>query len=134
MKSISVSSAFVKSVRSNTAAFQSIRAISINKSFGCSCCFGSTASPCQIHSKSMSTLSTGLYKDIKTYKSLTSEELVERDPYMKNILLNNKNWINKKLAVDPQYFENLSKPQTPKYLYFGCSDSRVPANEILGLG
>lgn len=133
MSPSALSSVLVRSARTKVFA-QGTRAISIGKPFGCSCCVNNFASPCMIHSRSVSTLQTGLYKDIKAYKSLTSEELVERDPYMKNILLNNKNWINRKLAVDPQYFENLSKPQTPKYLYFGCSDSRVPANEILGLG
>jgi carbonic anhydrase len=46
---------------------------------------------------------------------------------------NNKKWVASKLATDKDFFEKLSKDQTPDYLYIGCSDSRVPANEIMGL-
>ncbi|MDZ4758154.1 MAG: carbonate dehydratase [Bacteroidota bacterium] len=48
------------------------------------------------------------------------------------LLKNNKEWVLKQLSIDPQYFENLAKGQTPEYLWIGCSDSRVPANEITG--
>ncbi len=37
------------------------------------------------------------------------------------------------MKIDPQYFERLSQVQAPEYLWIGCSDSRVPANEIVGL-
>jgi carbonic anhydrase len=47
---------------------------------------------------------------------------------------NNKIYIEDKLASDPNYFEKLAEGQAPKYLYIGCSDSRVPANEITGTG
>ena len=46
---------------------------------------------------------------------------------------NNKKWVASKLATDKDFFEKLSKDQSPDYLYIGCSDSRVPANEIMGL-
>jgi carbonic anhydrase len=49
------------------------------------------------------------------------------------IFENNKRWIESKTANDSQYFERLSMDQTPEFLYIGCSDSRVPANEIMGL-
>ncbi len=45
----------------------------------------------------------------------------------------NKKWAAQKKEQDPDIFLKLSKKQTPKYLWIGCSDSRVPANEILGL-
>jgi carbonic anhydrase len=45
----------------------------------------------------------------------------------------NKAWAEAIRAKDPQFFEKLSKQQSPEYLWIGCSDSRVPANEILGL-
>ena len=46
---------------------------------------------------------------------------------------NNKRWIEKKCEKDPDFFHKLSQSQNPKYLWIGCSDSRVPANEIVGL-
>lgn len=45
----------------------------------------------------------------------------------------NRAWSNKMREVDPDYFERLSHLQTPELLWIGCSDSRVPANEIVGL-
>ena len=50
----------------------------------------------------------------------------------KKLLENNKNWVANKLAIDPSYFEKLSNSQNPEYLWIGCSDSRVPANQITG--
>ena len=47
---------------------------------------------------------------------------------------NNRKWIEEKLAKDSSFFEQLSKDQNPEYLYIGCSDSRVTAEEIMGLG
>jgi carbonic anhydrase len=44
----------------------------------------------------------------------------------------NKNWVEKKLKENPHFFENLAKGQSPEFLWIGCSDSRVPANEITG--
>jgi carbonic anhydrase len=46
------------------------------------------------------------------------------------VLLQNKAWAQEKLESDPTYFERTSKDQKPKYLWVGCSDSRVPANEV----
>jgi carbonic anhydrase len=48
------------------------------------------------------------------------------------LLENNKNWVREQLDLDPTYFEKLSKGQSPEYLWIGCSDSRVPANQITG--
>lgn len=52
--------------------------------------------------------------------------------FYKKILDNNKTWVENQLAIDPEYFKDLSKGQTPPLLWIGCSDSRVPANEIIG--
>lgn len=52
--------------------------------------------------------------------------------FYKKILDNNKDWVEQQLAVDENYFEDLSKGQNPPLLWIGCSDSRVPANEIIG--
>lgn len=48
------------------------------------------------------------------------------------LLLENKAWAAEKVSKDPAYFERLSHIQTPEFLWIGCSDSRVPANEITG--
>jgi carbonic anhydrase len=45
----------------------------------------------------------------------------------------NRRWASKIKEADPDFFRNLKKQQAPKYLWIGCSDSRVPANEIVGL-
>jgi carbonic anhydrase len=50
----------------------------------------------------------------------------------KKLLENNKKWVAKQLAIDPVYFDKLSNSQNPEYLWIGCSDSRVPANQITG--
>ena len=49
------------------------------------------------------------------------------------LLQNNKNWVNEKLGIRTDFFSRLKGIQTPQYLWIGCSDSRVPANEIVGL-
>ena len=46
---------------------------------------------------------------------------------------NNRRWSRAITARDPQFFDTLSRQQSPKYLWIGCADSRVPANEIVGL-
>ncbi len=46
---------------------------------------------------------------------------------------NNRAWAEARLAVDPVFFKRLEPQQKPEYLWIGCSDSRVPANEIVGL-
>lgn len=52
---------------------------------------------------------------------------------LKHLFDNNRAWVQSRLEADPQYFEKLAAQQTPEYLWIGCSDSRVPANEIMGL-
>jgi carbonic anhydrase len=49
------------------------------------------------------------------------------------LLANNKAWSDRIRERDPDFFVNLSRQQAPAYLWIGCSDSRVPANEIVGL-
>ena len=48
------------------------------------------------------------------------------------LLLENKAWAAEKVQDDPEYFKRLALLQTPEFLWIGCSDSRVPANEITG--
>ncbi|WP_290885866.1 carbonate dehydratase [Arenimonas sp.] len=52
---------------------------------------------------------------------------------LKELLDRNREWAAKVRAEDPQFFKRLSQLQAPKYLWIGCSDSRVPANQITGL-
>ncbi|GAB2506495.1 carbonate dehydratase [Arenimonas alkanexedens] len=52
---------------------------------------------------------------------------------LKELLDRNQEWAAKVRAEDPQFFKRLSQLQAPKYLWIGCSDSRVPANQITGL-
>jgi carbonic anhydrase len=58
-----------------------------------------------------------------TGSGLTTDELFQR----------NKDWAAARVAEDPTYFKSLASQQSPEYLWIGCSDSRVPANELLGL-
>ena len=50
-----------------------------------------------------------------------------------NLIRSNRQWANKILKQDPEFFVRLARQQSPRYLWIGCSDSRVPANEIVGL-
>jgi carbonic anhydrase len=52
---------------------------------------------------------------------------------LKELFDGNREWAAAMERDDPGFFERLSKGQTPRYLWIGCSDSRVPANEIIGL-
>ena len=52
--------------------------------------------------------------------------------FYKQIIENNKKWVESKLKVDPDYFKNLALGQKPPLLWIGCADSRVPANQIIG--
>jgi carbonic anhydrase len=52
---------------------------------------------------------------------------------IEDLLRNNLNWAATRTRLDPEYFRRLSEQQSPEYLWIGCSDSRVPANEIVGL-
>ena len=49
-----------------------------------------------------------------------------------DLLEKNKQWVRHQLDLDPQYFKKLAEGQSPEYLWIGCSDSRVPANQITG--
>jgi carbonic anhydrase len=52
---------------------------------------------------------------------------------LKQLFDNNRHWAEQMLAIDPEFFQKLSAQQAPEYLWIGCADSRVPANEITGL-
>jgi carbonic anhydrase len=52
---------------------------------------------------------------------------------IENLIENNRRWAQKKVEADPEFFKRLVAQQNPEYLWIGCSDSRVPANEIVNL-
>src|SRR5437867_3633680 len=54
--------------------------------------------------------------------------------YLPKLFENNRAWAERMTSNDPGYFERLAETQQPDYLWIGCADSRVPANEIVGLG
>jgi len=52
---------------------------------------------------------------------------------LEELFKNNREWAEKIRRQDPEFFEKLARQQSPEYLWIGCSDSRVPANQIVGL-
>ncbi|SRR5713101_7657841 len=54
-------------------------------------------------------------------------------PVLRDLLASNRAWAARQTRRDPAFFERLCALQTPDYLWIGCADSRVPANEIVGL-
>lgn len=54
-------------------------------------------------------------------------------PKLKHLFESNENWAKDISEQDPEFFSKLSKQQAPEYLWIGCSDSRVPANQIISL-
>jgi len=67
---------------------------------------------------------------IKAHKHSMSRYLQQSH---ERIFENNRKWVASKKEADPAFFDKLAAGQTPEYLWIGCSDSRVPANEIMGL-
>jgi carbonic anhydrase len=53
--------------------------------------------------------------------------------FLKHLFENNRAWVASMTERDPAFFQKLAHQQTPQYLWIGCADSRVPANEIIGL-
>jgi len=52
---------------------------------------------------------------------------------VEEVFKNNEKWIAEKMAIDPDYFTELAKGQNPEFLYIGCSDSRVTAEDLMGI-
>jgi carbonic anhydrase len=62
-----------------------------------------------------------------------AREAAMTDDSLDHLKANNRRWSARKTSVDPQFFKRLEGQQAPAYLWIGCSDSRVPANEIVDL-
>ncbi len=61
------------------------------------------------------------------------ESLKNSTSPLRGLLENNRRWAESEVARDPEFFSRLANQAAPEYLWIGCSDSRVPANELLGL-
>jgi carbonic anhydrase len=67
--------------------------------------------------------------DIQQPSNTKELKVVQKESY-DALLSGNREWVNARLKDDPDYFKKLSKGQSPEVLWIGCSDSRVPANEV----
>src|SRR5690554_1190958 len=54
-------------------------------------------------------------------------------PKIRQLIENNSAWAARMLKQDPEFFDKLVAQQNPEYLWIGCSDSRVPANQVVGM-
>lgn len=96
-------------------------------------CISITKNPYFPHAANCSCCSPN--SEVKKFSSFDTfvDEGAHVSSHVKILLENNRKWVEKSME-NPNFLNNLKSPQQPHYLYFGCSDSRVPANEILGLG
>src|SRR5690606_9208459 len=67
------------------------------------------------------------------FPASAGRDKIGRMRVLQHLFDNNKAWSEQVRLQDPQFFERLSQQQSPRFLWIGCSDSRVPANEIIGL-
>lgn len=74
--------------------------------------------------------STDEVMNLKNELEMSQEVIVQQKKRYDKLLQGNKDWVATQLAEDPNYFRKLSKGQSPEVLWIGCSDSRVPANEV----
>jgi carbonic anhydrase len=76
--------------------------------------------------KNITVIYGGLVNKLQNRRKIVESN---KEAYEK-LIRNNKEWVKEKLKLDPGYFEELSRGQAPEYLFIGCSDSRVPAEDI----
>ncbi len=117
------------------AATRSMAVAGFHSSGLCGCCGQPAwlAHPSKSDKKLLNKFINGT-GDRKNFTSFSTDSDEWSSPHVKVLLQNNKRWVKESLENDPNFIDRISGPQKPQYLYFGCSDSRVPANEILGLG
>ena len=68
-----------------------------------------------------------------TYQTGDQNQMTLQDKNLESLFKNNIAWADRIRAQHPDFFEKLARQQNPEFLWIGCSDSRVPANEIVGL-
>src|SRR5687767_7017714 len=66
------------------------------------------------------------------YQSFLTSNFKKMEASYNKLFAGNRKWVEEKINQDPQFFTKLAKGQKPPILWIGCSDSRVPANEITG--
>lgn len=69
----------------------------------------------------------------KRYQDEETEEIEAGDPNLASLMRSNREWAAKTWKENPDYFDKMMDPQTPEYLYIGCSDSRVPSSVVLNI-
>lgn len=89
------------------------------------------------YTKLIPTITRSLYKSHRClpYDPLTEknpEEKQQKYPELFKIFQNNRKWAKQQLETDPKFFEKRMATQQPNYLFIGCSDSRVPAENLMG--
>lgn len=90
-------------------------------------------SACQCGGPYCGRSTTTPFLPIKRCDFSTSGDLSIVGSNVQQLLLNNRNWVKEKKLKDPNFFTKLVEIHKPKYLYIGCSDSRLPVHQILGL-
>eukprot|EP01035_Chromulina_nebulosa_P023204 gene23204-30078_t len=110
----------IKSVSLNRVFVFHSRTVSFTSSTGCRCggayCIRSARTSQHLTKCNLSSFSDG-----------------NNDSNVQQLLINNRNWVRDKKKTDPHFFTKLGVIHNPKYLYIGCSDSRLPVHQILGL-
>jgi carbonic anhydrase len=98
--------------------------------WGSSCCGGDNYDPDNDKENISLSPTRKKFKPLSAYSKVEEENF---HPDITKILEANKEWVKDKSQSDPDFYRKIGGKQVPKYLYIGCSDSRVPANRILGL-
>lgn len=86
-------------------------------------------SVCNVRATSFSKQSVRLFQGTLAQ----DDDLDKVDVNIRELLRNNRKWVMQTNTRDPTFFEKLGRGQAPKYLYIGCSDSRVPSSRIMGV-
>src|SRR5262249_43907880 len=71
--------------------------------------------------------------DLRSKRKLRTRRAPRGPSMLDHLKAKNRDWAKRKTSADPGFFKRLEAQQAPEYLWIGCSDSRVPANEIVGL-